>query len=61
MPLPKLINEPPRVKPARGKTLLDRLINGLLKCLLLLAFFIVLSGFLALIIFLSSLRFVIKL
>jgi hypothetical protein len=49
------------VKPARGKTLLDRLINGLLKCLLLLAFFIVLSGFLALIIFLSSLRFVIKL
>lgn len=49
------------MKPARGKTLLDRLIDWVLKCLLLLAFFIVLSGFLALIYFLSNVRFVIKL
>jgi hypothetical protein len=49
------------VKPVAGKKLLDRLIDGVLKCLLLVAFFIVLSGFLALIYFLSNVRFVIKL
>jgi hypothetical protein len=61
MPLQSWINELPPVKPASGEKFSDRLIDGVLKCLLLGAFFIVLSGFLALIYFLSNVRFVIKL